>query len=332
MNDFSNQTVAGGTPSPESYQQMCADQRISRGSTRAVALPQALPGFEVGRSTLEGAPIGWDPKGVASQITIDPDVAGGGFTVDMSKVSADQFSQATERAGLRQAVSIDELRDRAASVYQSFVVGNTQAAAQEEVMRNENMMGALDIPAARPTSPSGHPPAGPPPQMGVNPHATEVKAASFAAPAPVPAPEPAAPPAQAPQALGLFEQMAPKAAAPQPQARVATAAASPGGSAAPGYKVTFEIQGAPMVLEAWYHDIVRNAHTLVLVYDTGCVGYPRSRLQKTDSDIAVHVAGSDSIYLVQDPQITFEFEGQEFHILLIKGEHPYGETPAPVPV
>jgi len=63
---------------------------------------------------------------------------------------------------------------------------------------------------------------------------------------------------------------------------------------------------------------------LVLVYDTSCTGYPRARLQPTDSDIAVHIEGSDSIYLVQDPSITFDFGAQEFQVLLIKAEHPFG--------
>jgi len=66
----------------------------------------------------------------------------------------------------------------------------------------------------------------------------------------------------------------------------------------------------------------------VLVYDTSCIGYPRSRLQPTDNDIAVHIDGSDSIYLVQDPSITFEFGDQEFQILLIKAEHPYASAAA----
>jgi hypothetical protein len=74
--------------------------------------------------------------------------------------------------------------------------------------------------------------------------------------------------------------------------------------------------------------VIRNEHILVLVYDTHCVGYPRSRLQQTDSDIAVHIDGSDSIYLVQDPQIGFEFAGQEFQVLLIKVEHPFAVAAA----
>ncbi len=363
-NEFFNQASVLGAPTQATYRDLVRQQQIPRGSTTAVALPQPIPGFVVGRSTLEGAPVGWNSKAIASIINIDPDVQGEGFTLDLSTVTADAFSKATDAAQIKQAVSIDDLRNRASSVFRSLARDQTlaqpasppspppppQEGVNMETPPASGMTPALDMAPAQPLL--GHssqpvPPAASPqgpPSTIPNPHSGQTKAASFVQPAapasaPTSAPAPAAPFPLKYQALGgeasqlvppqgnpasLFDQLSTPQALPGPS-RPGRAAGS-----APTYKVTFEVQGAPMSIETWYHDVIRDEHVLVLVYDTSCVGYPRSRLQPTDSDIAVHIDGSDSIYLVQDPSITFEFGDQEFQVLLIKAEHPYASAAATV--
>ena len=96
----------------------------------------------------------------------------------------------------------------------------------------------------------------------------------------------------------------------------------------PTYKVTFEIAGSPVKYEAWYHDVIRNEHVLVMIYDTACVGFPRTNLKPSSEDIAVLVAGSDAVYVTQDPNISFVFGGQEYKILLIKSTNPLAAADA----
>lgn len=337
--DFWNQASVLGAPTQEVYKQLAREQHIPRGSTTAIALPQLMPGFMVGRCTLEGAPPGWRHDGIAAQINIDPDIAGEGFTVDMSAITPDAFSQATDQAQLRQAVSVDDLRNRASSVYR--VLAGRQALAppqgEETMPQPEGNMVAMGLSTAAQPSPHAALAATPRPvQVAPNPNTGQTKAATFAEPVvqtpaqPAPPAAPAAPagqpaPARPVQASGhsLFDQLtAPQAVAPRTAHRA--------DGSAPTYKITFEVKGAPMILESWWHDVIRNEHILVLVYDLICVGYPRSRLQPTDNDIAVHIDGSESIYLVKDPSIAFEFNNQEFQVLLIKAEHPYGAATAAV--
>lgn len=319
MNDFFYNGNPVHAATTDSYRDLAKQQGISPGSTRAISLPPSLPGYVVGRSTLEGAPQGYDPRAVATKINIDPDVPGEGFTLDLSNVSPDAFNLAAHSAQLRQATSIEDLRDRASSVFRKLATDRqapVAVPAQEVVPMQEGTTNALSMPAGQPVaSRAPEPPRAAP--VTLNPEGTAVKAASFS-PQQAPTHRSPAPSGVEPAAAGpsLFDRVS------EP-ARPATRRPRGVQGAAPTYKVTFEVKGAPMVLEAWYHDVVRNESTLVLVYDTSCVGFPRSRLQPTSNDIAVHIEGSEAIYLVKDPAISFELDNQEFQVLLIKETYPF---------
>jgi hypothetical protein len=329
---FDNTTpLIGGGITADAYKQLAKEQGISRGSTLAVSLPQVLPGYMVGRSTLHGAVRGWRSDAIASEINVDPDIPGEGFTVDMTKISAQDFSAATDRAALNDAVSYDDLASRASAVYRAFA-----PVYQRPEPQNGEDMGdttrALDMPAAAPLNQyNAQParaafpaPAPPPPQpvaQALAPAPATIQATPPAPPPQAPAPQPVATPKRA----SLFAQTV-ASATPRPAVTPPTVS---GAATPPTFKVEFEIDGMPFVQESWYHDVVRNEHVLVLVYDNRCVGYPRNRLQPTEQDIAVHVADSDSIYIVRDPSISFEFADQDFKVLLIKAEHPYSAAPQP---
>jgi len=334
-----NQTHLGGAPTPDAYSALAREQHIGKGSTRAVALPSNMPGFVVGRSTLQGAPPDWDSKHVANIINIDPDVAGEGFTLDMSTISADAFNMAAHDAELGRALSIDDLRDKASSVYRQLAqVDPPPAAPQGVAIMQEGTIPGLSMPSTPPGASPLVPAAVAPMPTVANPVGA-VKAASFAQPAvtqPV-APQPMAhsgvpvqPTVTAPMtpqqpAPSLFEQLTPQPARPAPRIPTHDTTAAAGGP--PTYRLTFEIQDFPVSIEAWYHDVIRNDQVLVLIYDTRCVGYPRTQLQPTDKDIAVHIDGSDQIYVVQDPSINFTVDSQEFQVLLIKSTAPFGGAP-----
>jgi len=316
----------------QQYQTLVKQQHIPRGSTMAVALPQALPGFVVGRSTLNGGVIGWDPSGIASEVHVDPDLKGG-FIVDLTKISADAFHQATDSAKLKDAISIDDLRARASSVFRTFASPAQQLTDEEEgVTMPDGLTRALSMSTVEPLSKQSAMPAAVPAQtmpVSTVPNPFVQAEPLLAPPQAPPQPQQYRAPAQQqprPQAVShapssLFEQLS----GPRPAA--APAAAQRGAGAPPTYQVTLEVKGSPVAIEAWYHEIIRREHVLVLVFDTSCVGYPRSHLRPTDSDIAVHITGSESIYLVQDPQIVFDSGGQEFKVLLIKSEFPYEVGP-----
>lgn len=314
------QTLAqlGGTLTPDIYQQLTKEQHIGRGTTQAVALPQLIPGFMVGRSTIMGAPQGWDPQGIAARVNVDPDIAGEAFTVDMTKLTSADVERVSRGAQLNQAVSIDDLRNRAAEVYRTLSKPAGSPTNGGEQMQEETRA-PLSTPTSPPEQPQQRQSSTYVPSMAPNDTFKQVALEGWREPpqAAPPTPPPAPPPAPAQQPASLFAQVS----APQPRAAVPHSAPR-ARSQPPTYKVTFEIKDSPMSFEIWYHDVVRNEHVLVLVYDTSCVGYPRTRFKQTESDIAVYVDGSDAIYIAQDPAISFEFDGQEFQILLIKETYP----------
>jgi hypothetical protein len=120
----------------------------------------------------------------------------------------------------------------------------------------------------------------------------------------------------------LFASMKPQAPAPPQHSQPCEDSGKPF-VGAPTYKVTLEIESFPTSIEAWYHDVMRNEQTLILVYDTRHTGSSRTRLRPQPADIAIHVEGGAVFYICTDPSISFVYEGNEFTVFLIKQEHPF---------
>jgi hypothetical protein len=103
----------------------------------------------------------------------------------------------------------------------------------------------------------------------------------------------------------------------------------------PTYKVTMEVKGSPISIDAWFHDVVRNEQVLTFVYDTRAIGFNRTRLHPQDEEIAIHVEGAAALYICIDPGISFVYPegGNEYTVFLIKSEHPFHKEPvAPPPL
>lgn len=333
--ECADMSIASTPPSNDVYAQLAKEQGISRGSYRAVALPQPLPGFVVKQSTMHGAPAGWRADASASVVNVDPDVAGGGFTVDFSKLNNVTAQQIVDDAGVRQATSFDDMRERAAAALRQFAASTNALqpeVAPQEIMtqpqptppvipgfdRSANPV-AAQVPSGWPSPPASAPPSVllPAPAVG-NGQPQPVQAAQFAAPT--------APPATHvqrgdPQAKpSLFDRVA----SPAPSAHAAPV--HRGVAPQPSFKVKFEVNNSAVDIEAWYHQIIRAEHILALCYDVRTTGIPRMTLRPTSENIAVHVEGSDSIYIVTDPAIRFVHNDEEVQVFFIKSEHPYNPT------
>lgn len=325
MTTYNTGTLLSGQMTPDGYRELAKQQHVSPGSTRAVALPALLPGYQVTRSTLNGAPKGWRHSTVAQKVCVDPDLSGEGFIVDLSKVSADAFQRATHAAALQDAESIEELRDKASMVFRAVSGQRPVAVPSESPEVNPmDLMQPLNIATAPKNGQNTQTPFAMVPNAGLHKAAAftqeAMPPAQMPQPAPAPQPQvPAQPRGSANPPASLFDQVS-----RGPARNVAHPLRTAGGP--PTYKVTFEVKGSPIAIETWYHDVIRNDHVLVLVYDTSCVGYPRSRLQPTENDICVYVDGSDAIYVAKDPSISFTFDSQEFQVLLIKATHPYQQA------
>jgi hypothetical protein len=136
------------------------------------------------------------------------------------------------------------------------------------------------------------------------------------------------PQAQAPQ---MPPQGLPEMAMPQPAQQGAAPSlfsqgvrAESNGATPPSRKVVFEIQGNPFKQECFYHEIIRQDQILVLIFDHRAVGFPCTFPQAVEQDMAVHIAGTSSVYLTQVPGIQYHFHDHWEHcILFIKEEYPY---------
>lgn len=143
---------------------------------------------------------------------------------------------------------------------------------------------------------------------------------------------------------GVFQQSAPTKSTPAPPVTPKTSAvnaglslfknttgektvssAADGGSAVPlkpHIEVVFEVEGMPFQQTAYYHRVVRDKATLVLVFDTRAEGCPKIFPQPTSQKVAMQIAGQDSVYIVVVPDIHFKLDDYEIHVLLIEQEHP----------
>ena len=130
---------------------------------------------------------------------------------------------------------------------------------------------------------------------------------------------------QQPAPASLFDALEP-AKAPQASAAPAPAAAS--AVKPPTFKLVFEIAGMPFQQEAFYHQIIRDNASLILVFDTRAVGFPKTFPMSTDADMLCQIAGQDVAYRIKTTGIQFPFLHYELCVLLITSEHPLGPPPA----
>ena len=163
--------------------------------------------------------------------------------------------------------------------------------------------------------------------------AQPVKAADVAVqdpgpPLPAPGPPPSAPGPPITSSLFQPHMNAPKGPA-QPWLAASTPEVDAGDAPpnAPAIKTAFEVRGMPFKTEAYFHQVIREGHALILVFDKRAVGYPMMFPQMPEDvngapDIAVHVSGSSSIYVTAMTGIQFPLDQYEICVLLIKDEQP----------
>lgn len=321
----------------------------------ASALPPAFGGATgviVPRATEGGAPLGFRQGAVAARVNVDPDIPGEGFVIDMASITKEAGAAETHAAGVRDAVSIEDRRFRASQAFHAFAISNKPDRPADGVAPPREspipLPGVYVVPEAAEgggQKPMPEPTAAQPPQSiatvpvkqpaipgfdNTGPAPAGNMHSRHGSTAPVPAsftkmaakheaPPPAQVPAQAPaQTPSLFAQ-ASNVPTPAPVAH--NAGWAPG--APPTYRVTFEVEGAPMIIEGWYHQIIVAEHVLALCYDTSVTGFPRTTLRPTEVDIAIHIHGSEVFYIAQDPNVKFTHNGEEIQLFFIKAEHPF---------
>jgi hypothetical protein len=100
---------------------------------------------------------------------------------------------------------------------------------------------------------------------------------------------------------------------------------------APGRCVDFEVQGNPLTVQGWFHYVIRDKNTLVLVFDDRVQGFPKQILPVIDEAILMHLRGQTVMYKLSATGIRFTFEPgaglrYDMQVLLILDEY---EAPKP---
>lgn len=329
---------------PSTYHDPAEEHLQLSRTTMASALPPGFGGARgtiVRRSTMHGAPIGHVKSAIATRINIDPHIPGQGFVVDMTQCTKEAIARAVDDAGVSKASTLEDLRMRASSAYETFAIShrpdlpaqNDRPLPRESPIPLPGVYVVPDATAGGAQRPAQMPEQPQPQSQGIQtfrrdtPTKPKGEIPGFSRPISNTQAAPAAPTQSAPIAAASFEAPKPSLFAqmskmPEVQQKpVVKASADAVGP--PTYKVTLEIKNSPVTVETWYHDILREEHVLVLCYDTRCVGYNRTKLRPTEEDIAIHIEGSDRLYIVTDPAIGFVYDGVELTILLIKAEHPF---------
>ena len=357
--DGSNNNLSKTQLDPSKYHDVAAEVMPLSGRSVASLLPAGAGGMRgtIIRSAGEqGAPLGHDPDAVATRINVDPDIPGQSFVYDPTQITQEALSNAMAEGNT--ATSIEERRFKAANVLKQFAVGapdgQTKQAEISPVMREApvNLPGTYVVPASTdgggqvpmqdskqaapaPIGVELGRPATPVQRGGVEPQQTPTEAptppsVSPVAAAPVKAanfgiapeePMPQAPTATPAVPVSLF----------QPHLNTPEAPAAPlvsnNAAQAPTIKTAFEVRGMPFKQDAFFHQVVREGHALILVFDTRAVGYPMTFPQMPEDvsnapDIAVYLEGSNSIYVTAMTGIQFPLDQYEICVLLIKDEQP----------
>jgi hypothetical protein len=90
---------------------------------------------------------------------------------------------------------------------------------------------------------------------------------------------------------------------------------------APQQRVTFDVPGYGPI-EAFYHKVTRKDDFIILAYDTGFTG-PRSFPRHSAQQLAMHIFGTDQLFLIETTGRVWEEDGVERCMLNIKKEGSY---------
>jgi len=330
---------------PNQYHDPATTLMPLTGTRVSDALPPGIWGAKgviVKRSDDMGAPLGYNPNAVATEVHVDPDIPGQSFIINPTLMKKQAMADAMRDLEAGVATSVEDRRLQAASVFARFAVDPNTT--------EQPMVQAPQQPPQQPPNPglqgvqTGVLPVADPRALGATypdtsqwpahstqpypypapPAAVEVKEASFQQQQPPAAPAGLLQPAYAVPQSGngspqnLFDNLGTAA----PQARpVAVAVALP--PMAPQYQASFQVRSSPLKLDAYFHQIIRSGSNLVFVFDRRAVGYPKMMPQMVDDDVAIHVAGTNIIYITQTTGIEFPCDDYDVCVVLIKDEHPY---------
>jgi len=314
-------------------------------ATTAAVLPTGFAGARgtiIRRSTMGGAPLGFDPNGVSIRVNVDPDIPGQGFVIDPTRISEAMALAVVQEEGVGQASTIEELRYRASNAMQRFAINEKVATVPDSRRQPRHspiaMPGVYVVPEAtqgggqlapaqntiQPYSAQGiqTKPAAKRDQMAKH---SQLQGFAPDTPRSNISVQQAQPEVvqQAPRQETVVQRPASLFASMAKQPKLQAAAHSNGDTAVPPtYKVTIEVKDSPISMDTWFHEVIRNEQVLALCYDLRTIGCTRTRLRTQQEDLAIHVEGSDSIYICTDPGITFNHRNEEIAIYLIKAEHP----------
>jgi len=90
----------------------------------------------------------------------------------------------------------------------------------------------------------------------------------------------------------------------------------------PKQRLQFQVKGQSLIIEAYFHKVIRNGFVLALVFDDRAAGYPRVIPQAGDDDIAVYIPGTKVLYRTKAPGIDFQLDNYKVAVLLITEELP----------
>jgi len=291
-----------------------------------------MRGVVVRQSDQTGTPVGDRPNQIAAKVIVDPDVPGGGFEVDMSKISKQAMAEACEGAGMHQAMADQHRQEAAAMAMSNFAnvpvysqrpapVQPAVAAPQPSGYGLETTQSVQDVPQPQ-VQPQVQPPA-PQPTMPAADFGKQATAHP-GLPATAPVTQPVQPPAasQSPQG-SLFSQVQ-QAVAP---AVNGSSNAGSADSGPPRIMGAMEYEGQGMKTEAYFHLVVRHHHLLILAFDDRVQGYPKSLPRLSDKSLAVHITDPvegphPTIFITQSAGIEFPLLGHEVCVLLIQDEKP----------
>lgn len=263
-----------------SQEQLSSERSMTSVMSQA---PKGLQGVVIPRSTPGGVPRGVNPHTLDQlEIAVDPHIHNQSSRITLGDLSR-QVATATRQAAeiTPEPVDIQTARLRAATTLHIAADGAKKHAAA-------TTLSSVPQQSAQPTQ-----------TVATAPARTVSPLAAFG-PRPV-----AAVGGQTVAKLVSSGLPAAQPAGPQPRT--------------PTVRVAFEMEQFGR-LEAAYDDVIVGEQTIILVFDTRCVGstkyFPQARLDTPPA--AINILGRSEVYLIRPLGIQFEYEDKEFCALLIE--------------
>lgn len=267
---------------------MEATTTFLNGSSLGSVLPnggikKGMTNFVVPEAGEEGGPPGWHSKIVPDNAVVHDTETRTSYMINPSVLTKQAMAAAGRNNRVRQpGTTMDQRRERSQA---ALLEAATVSGAMVPMTGNATMM-PMQFQEQVPQAPS---PSIPPQQVpyvpspvlpqALPPQATaaafpqlpmQMQPAAFSQPQAMPVqtipnqlPQPQMPP------QSLFARLQGQTTSPQ-----ATAAAPP--AAPPTRKIRLEVQGSPITMESYFHEISVTGNTLLLAWDTRTVGYPKS--------------------------------------------------------